>query len=304
MIRTAALLLAAAALAPAAGPLDYARAEFNQAVAERRLNPASFRVAAEYSMLLPEDGFQISAGIIRGGSLRGLVYGLLTAAAQIRESGRLLPIKGEPRFALRGVRHAMTPADWQRPASFWLDEFSRLAALRFNRFHLLLDDEPLSPARLETLKLISAAARDRAIDLTVGLNDPDAAEVMRLLAECEAVRGVHVDAETAAYISGAVSEAGRFVVLETTRAIQPAVPVPLRVAVAPGQPTPACGPACSVYRVFPAAADAPPSIDGAGFEIQGPATEAWAALGYAISKAPSPTPTRRAPARRRPARRK
>jgi hypothetical protein len=132
-----------------------------------------------------------------------------------------------------------------------------------NRFHLGLGGEALSEERIEALKGISDAARDRAIDLVIGLEDPSAEEVMRLLAECEAVRGVYVDAETAAFASGPVSTAGRYVVLETTKAVKTAVPVPMRVAVEAGEAVPVCDGPCSTYMVFEAGERAPARVAGA-----------------------------------------
>ncbi|MCL4795844.1 MAG: hypothetical protein KJZ84_14890 [Bryobacteraceae bacterium] len=303
MLRAAALILAAAPLVFPAGPLDFARAELDEAIRERKLNPATFRVRTEYSMVLPDEGFQILPGLVRGGSLRGLVYGLLEAATQIRTRGQLLSVKGQAKLPLRGVRRAASQDDWDRTPEAWFEQFTELARLRFNRFHFVLDAEPLTPERIETLRAISDAARERAVELVIGLEDPTAEEVMRLLAECEAVRGVHVDAETAAYISGPVSEAGRYVVLETTRAVKTAVPVPLRVAVDEGEPTPACDAPCSTYTVFSDDSAPPPvPLAGAGFELLGKPSEAWMALGYAVVRAAQPV--RRAPARKAPVRKK
>lgn len=300
MHRLAVLLCTVSAVA--ASPLDFARTELERAIQERKLNPAVFRVRTELSLVLPEEGFQIQPGLIRGGSTRGLMYGLLEAAGQVRSRGQLLPVKGQPVAALRGVRRVAAIADWDRAAEAWLDEFAELARLRFNRFHLMLDSEPLTAARIETLKIISDAALARGVELVIGLEDPAAAEVMRLLAECEAVRGIRVDAETAAYVSGPVSEAGRYVVLETTRAVKTAVPVPMRVELEPGQPAAVCDEPCASYVVF-SEHDAPPaSAPASGFEILGKPSEAWMALGYKVTRVV--VPTRPAPARKTPVRKK
>lgn len=301
----AALLCAAASLS--AGPLDFGRAELDRAIQGRKLNPALFRVRTELSMALPEEGFQIQPGLIRGGSTRGLMYGLLEAAEQVRTRGQLLRVKGQPKLAVRGVRRMAAPADWDRGAAFWQAEFAVLARLRFNRFHWMLETEPLTPERLEVLKTISEAAGERGIELVIGLEDPTAEDVMRLLAECETVRGIHVDAETAAYVSGAVSGAGRYVVLETTRAVKTAVPVPLRVAVEAGSPLPACDAPCAAYVVYGGDDTPPASVPGEGFELLGEASAAWMNLGYGVARVAAParrTPTRRAPVRKAPARKK
>jgi hypothetical protein len=300
-LRSLAVLLCTVS-ALAASPLDFARAELERAIQDRKLNPAVFRVRTELSMALPEEGFQIQPGLIRGGSTRGLMYGLLEAAGQVRSRGQLLRVKGQPKAPLRGVRRVAAPGDWDRAAGAWLDDFALLARLRFNRFHLMLDSEPLTPERIETLRIISDAALARGVELVIGLEDPTAAEVMRLLAECEAVRGIHVDAETAAYVSGPVSEAGRYVVLETTRSVKTAVPVPMRVELEPGQPAPVCDGPCAGYVVF-GENDAPPaSVPAAGFELLGKPSEAWMALGYSVTRVV--VPARRAPARRAPVRKK
>jgi hypothetical protein len=293
--RAAALLFAAAVLAPAAGPLEFARAELDEAIRERKLNPARFVVRTEYSLVQPDEGFQIVAtNLIRAGSQRGLVYGLLEAAQQVRNQGRLSAVTGKANVPLRGVRRTMAEEDWGRPQEWWLDRFAQLARLRLNRFHLVLGGEALSEERIEALKRISDAARDRAIDLVIGLEDPSAEEVMRLLAECEAVRGVYVDAETAAFASGPVSTAGRYVVLETTKAVKTAVPVPMRVAVGAGEAVPVCDGPCSTYMVFEAGERAPARVAGSGFELLGEAGAGWVALGYTVAPVKPAAPRRRA----------
>jgi hypothetical protein len=292
-------LFAAAVLAPAAGPLDFARAELDEAIRERKLNASRFVVRTEYSLVQPDEGFQISStNLIRAGSVRGLVYGLLEAAQQVRNHGRLPAVTGKANVPLRGVRRTMAEEDWGRPGEWWLDRFAQLARLRINRFHLMLGNEALTEGRMSALKTISDAARDRAIDLVIGLEDPSAEEVMRLLAECEAVRGVHVDAETAAFASGPVSTAGRYVVLETTKAVKTAVPVPMRVALEAGEALPACDGPCATYSVYEAGTRAPANLGGSGFELLGEVSAGWVALGYTVAPVKPPAP------RRRPVRRK
>lgn len=300
MSRAAALLFAAAVLAPAAGPLDFARAELDEAIRERKLNPARFVVRTEYSMVQPDEGFQIVAtNLIRAGSQRGLVYGLLEAAQQVRNQGRLSAVTGKANVPLRGARRTMAAEDWGRPQEWWLDRFAQLARLRLNRFHLMLAGEPLTEERIAALKTISDAARDRAIDLVIGMEDPSAEEVMRLLAECEAVRGVYVDAETAAFASGPVSTAGRYVVLETTKAVKTAVPVPMRVALEAGEALPASDGPCSTYTVFGEGARAPANLGGSGFELSGEAGAGWVALGYTVTPVKPSAPRRRTPVRKK-----
>lgn len=299
MSRAAALLFAAVMVAPAAGPLDFARAELDEAIRERKLDPARFVVRMEYSLVQPDEGFQISTtNLIRAGSVRGLVYGLLEAARQVRNQGRLSPVTGKANVALRGVRRTMEEEDWGRTRAWWEDRFAQLARLRMNRFHLMLGKEELTEARVEAVKTISEAARDRAIDLVIGLEEPRAGEVMLLLAECEAVRGVHVDAGTAAFASGPVSAAGRYVVLETTQAVETAVPVPLRVAVEAGEALPVCDGPCAAYMVFEAGTETPAKVAGSGFELLGEPDAGWVALGYTVA-AVAPVAPRRAPVRKK-----
>lgn len=287
---TACLLLIAVTGTFAASPVDFALAEVRSAIESRQLG---LRVVPELSPALAEEAFQITGANVLGGSPRGLMYGLLTAAGQLRASGRLAAVKAEPVAALRGLRRVMTTTDWQQQSPQWLDFFSTVARARFNRVHLVLD-EPLTRERLESLKLISEAAQERAIDLVIGLRDPQAVQVGALLASCPAVKAVYTDPDSAVYISGPISQAGRYVVLETSKPIVPAVPVPLRVSTPAGKPLPACGASCEHYLVFPPGAPVPPSFAGlAGVELQGDIPSAWASALY---------PVRATPARAKPAR--
>lgn len=286
-----------AGLLPAAGPVDFAQAALDAAYASRGLSGAAARVSFELSPVLPEDGFQIVGAVIRGGSARGLMYGLLEAADQIRAAGRLSPVKGEPVVALRSVRRVMTASDWERPRAMWDEVFTLLARARFNRLHLMLD-EPLTHERIEALRTVSAAAQERAVDLAVGLVAPSVQDVIALLAACPAVRAVHVDPSSAGLISGPVREAGRYVVLESSEPVSPAVAVPLRVG-APAEKAIACEAPCSRYAVYPSEASPPASFAGiGGVEIQGVASEAWTHATYAVKKSAASAPSkRRAPAR-------
>ena len=79
-IRVAGLFLVAVS-AHAAGPVDFGKAEFDAALAERKLK---LRVDTELSLDPPET-FRITlykTGVARvtGGDLRGLMYGLIEAA--------------------------------------------------------------------------------------------------------------------------------------------------------------------------------------------------------------------------------
>jgi len=93
--------LIVAALPVFAGPVDFGQAELDRALAERGLR--RMRISAEVSADPPES-FRILPGRVTGGDVRGLMYGLLEAAAQIRERGRLSAAKGSPATPIRGIR--------------------------------------------------------------------------------------------------------------------------------------------------------------------------------------------------------
>jgi len=197
--RNSALLLWAAALPALAGPVEFGRAELNRALAERRMDPARFRVRTEVSSDAPES-YRILPGLITGGDLRGVMYGLLEAADQIRLRGYLAQARGTPATPIRGIRHFVHNQDldqaWYYSREYWRDFFALLARCRFNRFNLVfahqtaylappypfwvaLEDYPqirvpgLTEAErernLETLRFISDTAAEHGIDFTLGI---------------------------------------------------------------------------------------------------------------------------------------
>src|SRR5262245_34631004 len=92
-----------------AGPVEFGMSELNAALAARNLKWPN---KAELN-LDPHENFRIEpysygGAYISGGDLRGLMYGLLEAADQIRANGRLTKIHGAPATPLRGVRIAIT----------------------------------------------------------------------------------------------------------------------------------------------------------------------------------------------------
>ena len=194
------LVLAAAAWA---GPVEFGRQEFEQALRERGLNPARFRLRTELDTEAPES-YRIAPGLITGGDLRGLMYGLLEAAEQMRRSGRLPAARGRPATALRGVRWFLhnrdLEQDWYYSRRHWLDLFAWLARCRFNRFNLVFAHQTdyLAPPypfwlaleefpeirvpglaalererNLEMLRFISQAAADHGLDFTLGIWEHD-----------------------------------------------------------------------------------------------------------------------------------
>jgi hypothetical protein len=182
-----------------AGPADFGRSEFTRAVAERGLTG---------SVALPRTGlargnpecYSVTPDSITANDERGLMYGLLEAADQIRENGRLSKASGCPAVAMRGIRYFLHNEDlernWYYSAEYWPQYFSMLAQNRFNRFNMVfahqtnylappypfwlaLPEFPeirvpgLSAAQrqknLEMLQYISQAAADHGIDFTLGI---------------------------------------------------------------------------------------------------------------------------------------
>lgn len=194
---TAALGLALALPLPAAGPVDFGWQEFRRAAAERGLDPASIRTGVVSGK--PEC-FTLSSGSITGGDERGLMYGLLEAADQLRETGRIPDNHGCPSTAMRGIRYFLHNHDleqnWYYSKDYWQQYFSLLAHDRFNRFNLVFAHQTnyLAPPypfwlalpefpgirvpglseeqrrkNLEMLQYISQAAADHGIDFTLGI---------------------------------------------------------------------------------------------------------------------------------------
>ncbi len=181
------------------GPVEFGLSELRRAAEERGLNPALVRVRAELNAEAPES-FRISPGLITGGDLRGLMYGLLEAAEQIRETGRFTATQGRPATPIRGIRWFLhnrdLEQDWYYSRQYWRDFFALLARCRFNRFNLVfahqtnylappypfwlaLEQFPEIRARaltaierernLEMLRFISDTAAEHGIDFTLGI---------------------------------------------------------------------------------------------------------------------------------------
>lgn len=153
LLQTLCLFLCLLPAISGASPVDFGRREFLEALESRGLKPERFKVITEHSMVLPSDGYSIQGYLIRGGNLRGIMYGLLEAAAQIRRSGRLRPVKAAPVTAIRGVR-------WEQPlppdsASL----FANLARARVNRFIAAHPGETM-----ETLRRASELATTHGLD--------------------------------------------------------------------------------------------------------------------------------------------
>lgn len=196
------LMIVMAALCPAmalGGPREFGLDELQRALTDRGLSAATLPLRTEIRPG-PAESFEILADRVIGADERGLMYGLLAAAEQIRTTGRLRPEQGAPYVPLRGVRYFLhneaLEADWYYSRDHWNAYFAMLARQRFNRFNLVfahqtaylappypfwlaLPEFPevrvpgLSPDQrrrnLDTLCAISRAAADHGIDFTLGI---------------------------------------------------------------------------------------------------------------------------------------
>jgi hypothetical protein len=144
--------------------------------------------------------YTIVRRLVSGSDERGLMYGLLEAAEQIRASGRVSDAAGCPAVAMRGIRYFIHNHDleknWYYSREYWDQYFDLLARSRFNRFNLVFAHQTnyLAPPypfwikvpefpeirvpgltaeqrtrNFEMLKYISQAAADHGIDFTLGV---------------------------------------------------------------------------------------------------------------------------------------
>lgn len=218
----------------AAGPVEFAQAELDSAMAERKLK---WKDQVDLNLDAPEtfriEPYSIGGAHITGGDLRGLMYGLLEAAEQIRASGHFTKTIGNPAASLRGVRIVLNADLEAAPEAYWNAYFRMLARNRFNRAHVVFQRIE-APYRLP--KLLSHSAAEYGIDFTLSVEgDASAEELAHMLILCPAVRGVALESlsEQAAAFS-ALRVAGRRVTLDLDGATaQPAV---LQEALASGIP--------------------------------------------------------------------
>lgn len=183
-------------LAVSADPRDFGRAELQKAMSERKLE---VQLVESMEPGAPES-WTLAPGKVTGSDARGLMYGLLEAAEQIRKSGRISAAKGAPKTPIRGIRYFLHNADlerdWFYSKEYWDEYLSMLVRNRFNRFNLVfahqtdylappypfwieLPEFPtiraknLSPAQrnknLEMLQYISQGCVSRGIDFTLGV---------------------------------------------------------------------------------------------------------------------------------------
>ena len=172
-----------------AGPIDFAVAEYKAALASRNLK---WKLAYEVTLDPPEsyriEPYKYGGAHITGGDLRGLMYGLLEAAGEIRATGKIKQVHATAATPVRGVRLLARDANFD--SGRWRAYFQMLARNRFNRFTLIYTEPPQD---LQKLRGITQAASDFAIDFTLALweHEPDAA-LDRILAACPLIRAVQV----------------------------------------------------------------------------------------------------------------
>jgi hypothetical protein len=210
------------------GPVEFGRSELDRAIAERRLSPRQTSIKTQVAVD-PAESYRIVPGLITGGDLRGLMYGLLEAADQIRKTGKLQKVEATPGMAVRGARVVIDDfagdLPWFYGREQWPALFRTLAIDRFNQFQIAVPDLAGAAVErnLDALHLISDTAAEYGIDFTLGvgmrqaMEGPDLyAALVKVLAACPAIRGVRLrmDAELAKDAIRAIQETGRRVTIE------------------------------------------------------------------------------------------
>lgn len=290
-----------------AGPVEFGMAELNAAIDARNFKYRP-KIMAELNLEAPGtfriDPYAAGGGHITGGDLRGLMYGLLEAADQMRSTGRLKLTHGVPALALRGVRIAADPqAEWFLSGAFWQSYFTAMAHSRFNRLELAFASVP--PTEMyPPLRSITEIAQQFGVDVAIGFGAPQIQAIEDLLKNCPVVKSIVLHGEVfpdADALLRTLRDSGRRVVLELPD-IEPAFDLieaagksgaPLRLFApytgAGGNPQPR-----DSYWEMDATqgADAVNAISGAGFEVRAedpPSPDAppnldsiaaWGRLGY------------------------
>jgi hypothetical protein len=211
------LVLCSTALA---GPVEFGLAELNAAIDARHFKYRP-KIVAELNLEAPEtfriDPYSAGGGHITGGDLRGLMYGLLEAADQMRSTGRLKLTHAAPALALRGIRLTANPdAAWFSSTEFWQSYFTSMARSRFNRLEISFDPAP-GPSALPVLRDVARIAQQYGVDVAVGLGASAPREIEHLLAICPVVRSVvlHVTSvPNTEELLQTLHDSGRRVVLE------------------------------------------------------------------------------------------
>ena len=213
--------LAIAASLHAAGPVEFGKAELDAAISSRnfRFKP---RVVAELNLDPPEtfriEPYTAGGGHISGGDLRGLMYGLLEAAQQMRAGGRFKQTHGVPATAIRGVRMAAdVETAWFRSPEFWRAYFQELARNRFNRLQLAFENVPAADI-VPLIRTISQTATQFGVDVALGLTNysaESAKPLAALLAQCPLIHAVVYESTSDARenLAEVLNAAGRRIVL-------------------------------------------------------------------------------------------
>lgn len=208
----------------AASPVDFGTAELDAAIDSRNFKYKP-KIMAELDIEAPEtfriELYAAGGAHITGGDLRGLMYGLLEAAEQMRATGRLKKTHGVPALALRGVRIDLNGANqtnqaWFTSVGFWQDYLSGMARNRLNRVELAFDANP-GPEAFPVIRSITQIAQQYGVDVAIGFGAPSAVAIKDLLANCPTVRAVVLHGAsfpTAAELLPVLHDAGRRVVLE------------------------------------------------------------------------------------------
>jgi hypothetical protein len=266
------ILLSTLAALAAAGPVEFAQAELDSAMAGRNLK---WKNQVELNLDAPDtfriEPYSIGGAHITGGDLRGLMYGLLEAADQIRATGHFTKTSGNPAASLRGVRIVLNVDLEAAPEAFWNSHFRMLARNRFNRVHMVFQRIE-APYRLP--KLLSHAAAEYGIDFTLGVEGEISAEELALmLILCPSVRGLALESSGAqAAVFSALRVTGRRVTLDLDGATaQPGV---LQEALASGIPV--LRPAAA----WPPSFEVVPPIDAADAEAHPIFYEVMGRLSY------------------------
>ncbi|HSR05951.1 MAG TPA: hypothetical protein VLM42_02270 [Bryobacteraceae bacterium] len=255
-----------------AGPAEFGQSELDAAMAQRKLK---WKNQVELSLDAPDtfriEPYSMGGAHITGGDLRGLMYGLLEAAEQIRDSGHFTKTTGIPAASLRGVRIVLTPELEQASEEFWNSYFRMLARNRFNRVHVAFARIE-APYRLP--QFLSHTAADYGIDFTLGIGGGvTAEELAHALIVCPSIRGVALeDASAQAAVFSALRVAGRRVTLDLDGAT--AEPAVLQTALAEGVPV--LRPAAA----WPPSFETAPPIDAANAEAHPVFYEVMGRLSY------------------------
>ena len=196
--------------------------ELNAAIAARNFKYKP-RIVTEINLEAPEtfriEPYAAGGGRIAGGDLRGLMYGLIEAAEQMRATGRLKQTHGAPSLSPRGVKIAADPAaSWFGSEDFWRSFMAPLARNRFDRLQLVFERLPGKDS-IANLRMISQTSLQYGVDLALGMRSaPEdfAPTLLELLRQCAAIRSVSLTSaeDLKAPVLQVLEKAGRRVVLD------------------------------------------------------------------------------------------